>query len=76
MRFLVIGYTAKGGVREFSSTQGYKLTGNTTVPSYTEIRKGCLEWANKEGDNFDFFSIKFMNFLEEADYNSFMEVTD
>ena len=76
MRYLIVGYTAKGGNAEFSSVRGYELKGSTPIPSYEEIRNGCLERANKGGYNFNFFSINFMQFVDEVDYNSFMEVTD
>lgn len=74
MRFLVIGYVAKEGGREFSSVKGYKLTLDDPVPSYHEIRRSCLEWANSDGDNFAYFSITFMQFMSEIDYNSFMAI--
>ena len=70
-RYLIIGYTAKGGSKEYASIKGYKLDRGQSVPSHDKIRSDCLKWVNNEGDNFNFFRINFMQFVDEADYKSF-----
>jgi hypothetical protein len=74
MRHLLIGYTTKDGGKEFTSVKGYDLPLDTPVPSHAKIRKDCIDWANSNGEDFKYFQINFMQFVNESDYQSFMEV--
>tara|TARA_R110002020_G_C15943857_1_gene744938 strand:- start:57 stop:287 length:231 start_codon:yes stop_codon:yes gene_type:complete len=73
-RCIAIGFTAKDGVREFASVKGYKMTEGEAIPSYVDIRKHCLEWSNRDGDQFEYCQINFMQFLDEVDYDSLMGI--
>lgn len=73
MKCFAIGYTAKGGVSEFSACYGLKLR-DKPLPSMGEIRESCLRWANAEGGNYNYIQINFITQLDEEDYDSFMEV--
>ncbi|MGL4752827.1 MAG: hypothetical protein ACRCXB_10530 [Aeromonadaceae bacterium] len=73
-RYLVIGFTAKGGPSEFTSIKGYVLDDGDACPSYESIRKDSLMHANSDGGNFSFFQMNFMNFMSEADYKSLFGV--
>ena len=70
-RFLVVGYTAKLGSKEFSSIKGYILDDGEPIPSHSKIRADSLLWASRDGDGFSYFHINFMTFMDEKDYNSF-----
>jgi hypothetical protein len=48
-RHLIVGYTTKDGAREFTTVKGYTLPEGSACPSYLDIRKDCLEWANSDG---------------------------
>jgi hypothetical protein len=74
MRFLLVGYTAKDGAKEFTSVRGYKLNLDNPIPSHSVIRNDCLSWANSDGESFSYMQINFMQFVGEEDYNSFMEL--
>lgn len=73
-RYIAIGFTAKDGGREFTSIKGYTLKNGEPIPSYVDIRKNCLEWANRDGDSFTYCQVNFMQFFDEHDYNSFMDI--
>ncbi len=74
MRYVVIGYSCKGGAKEFTSVKGYILDATESMPCHEKIRRDCLGWANRDGDDFVFFQINFITFLEKRDYNSFIGV--
>ena len=72
-RYLIVGYTAKNGNKEFTSVKGYKCDSGEPIPSYAKIRTDCLHWANVNGGNFKFFKMEFMQFVGEDDFNSFFD---
>lgn len=75
-RYLVVGYTAKDGIKEFSSVQGYVIGCDSTCPSHAKIRSDCLEFANRDGHSFAYLQVNFMTFMSEADYNAFFCVEE
>lgn len=75
MRHVIIGYIAKEANKEFSSLKGYILADGRPLPSYRRIREEILDFANEDGGNFSHVQINFINFVSEADYNSFMGVS-
>lgn len=75
IRYLVIGFTAKGGPSEFTSIYGYILDDGEPCPAHVKIRKDCLSHANSDGANFTYFQINFMNFMTEGDYKSLFGVS-
>lgn len=72
MRCFVIGYTAKGRAKEFTSVKGYQLPIDERLPSYKWIKNDCLAWANAEGGNFNYLQINFITEMAKGDYESFM----
>ena len=75
-RYLIVGYTTKDGAREFTSVKGYVIHAELACPSYPDIRKDSLDWANRDGEKFDYFQINFMQFVGEFDYKSFFGIKD
>lgn len=73
-RYLVVGYTAKDGVKEFSSVQGYVIGCDSVCPSHDRIRSDCLAFANKDGHSFAYLQVNFMTFMSEGDYNAYFRV--
>lgn len=73
-RHLIVGYTTKDGGREFTTVKGYILSEGSACPSYLDIRKDCLEWANSDGESFNYCQINFMQFVDKVDYNSFFDI--
>ncbi len=75
MRYFLIGYTAKRGGSEFSSTRGEVVKDGECLRPYSEIRDDCLDFVNRNTvENFPFLQINFITQVEECDYNSFMEL--
>ena len=75
-RYLVVGYTAKDGVKEFSSVQGHVIGCDSTCPGYEKLRSDCPEFANRGGNSFAYLQINFMTFMCEEDYNAYFCVNE
>lgn len=77
MRYLIVGYTAQGFGKEWTGNNGFIIYEGAPIPSWEEMKKSSLDWVKENiGEGFETFKINFMQFLDKADFNSFMQVEE